>query len=94
MLGSLLVDVGRGLMAVLVDLVTKSILGSRGTLEKWLASGSTEYRKSIEECLPSAERGLAVLGDLLVGLLRGGRRGLLDGIPDVVGGVLDRLHCD
>lgn len=32
--------------------------------------------------------GVAVLGDLLVGLLGGGSSGTLDGLADVVGGVL------
>lgn len=34
-----------------------------------------------------AEGGIAVLGDLLVGLLAGGGTGTLDGLRDVVGGV-------
>lgn len=43
--------------------------------------------------LPGANVGVAVLGDLLVGLLAGSGRGALNGLRDVVGGVLDGLHC-
>ena len=73
MLSGLLVDIGRAVVLLLVELVTDSILGSRGT---------------------SAERGVAVLGDLLVGLLGGGGKSTLDGVSDVVGGVVDGIHCD
>ncbi len=44
--------------------------------------------------IPSRERRVGVLGDLLVGLLGGGRAGLLDSFGDVVGGVLDGLHYE
>jgi hypothetical protein len=42
----------------------------------------------------SANGGLSVLGNLLVDLLAGARSGSLDGLRDVVGGLLDRLHCE
>ena len=73
MLGSLLVDVGVGVVLLLVDLVANGILGGGGT---------------------AAEGGVVVLGDLLVGLLGSGRASALDGLRDVVGGVLDGLHCE
>jgi hypothetical protein len=53
-LGSLLVDAGRGAVLLLVELVTDGILGGRGT---------------------SANTGVAVLGNVLVGLLGSGRDG-------------------
>jgi len=37
---------------------------------------------------------VAVLGDVLVGLLGGGGSGALDLVRDVVAGVLDGLHVD
>ena len=45
-------------------------------------------------CIPSADGGVAVLGDLLVGLLGSTRGGLLDLLTDEVGTLLDRIHCD
>lgn len=39
-----------------------------------------------------AQAGIVVLGDLLVGLLGSLRTGTLDGLGNVVGGVLDGLH--
>lgn len=45
-------------------------------------------------CLPSADRGAVVLGDLLVGLLAARVQGALDGVRDVVSGVVDLVHCD
>lgn len=53
-LGSLLVDISRGVVLLLVDLVANGVL----------ASGQT-----------GAEVGVAVLGDLLVGLLGAGGGG-------------------
>lgn len=44
--------------------------------------------------LPSANAGVAVLGNLLVGLVAGTGDGTLDGLRDVVGGLLDGLHCE
>lgn len=44
--------------------------------------------------LPAGKVGVVVLGNFLVGLLGSGRAGLLDGLGNVVGGVLDGLHCD
>ena len=42
----------------------------------------------------SSKAGVVVLGDLLVGLLGSTRGGALDGLGDVVGGVLDGVHVD
>lgn len=44
--------------------------------------------------LPGAEAGIRVLGDLLVGLLGGTRGSLLSLLSDVVGALLDGIHCD
>ena len=43
---------------------------------------------------PSADGGVGVLGDLLVGLLGGALSGLLDRLGDVVGALLDGVHYD
>ena len=71
MLGSLLVEIGRLVVLLLVELVTDGILGGGGT---------------------SANASVGVLGDLLVGLLAAGGSSALDGVSDVVGGVLDVVH--
>ena len=62
-----LVDIGLGIVGLLVLLVDNGILGSGG------AAG--------EACV-------VVLGDALVGLLGGFGTGALNGLRDVVGGVL------
>jgi hypothetical protein len=71
-LGSLLVDVSRLVMLLLVDLVADGILGGRGPNVRG------QYRVN-EVCVvgersnsPSAEGGIAVLGNVLVGLLGAG----------------------
>jgi hypothetical protein len=61
------VDIGLGVVALLVLLVNDGILGGAGT---------------------GADVGVAVLGDVLVGLLGSLGAGALDGLGDVVGGVL------
>jgi hypothetical protein len=43
---------------------------------------------------PSADGGIRVLGDLLVGLLGGTRGGFLGLLGNVVGTLLDGIHCD
>lgn len=43
--------------------------------------------------IPSADGGIAVLGNLLVGLLGGSAGGLLDSLGDVVGTLLEGIHC-
>lgn len=45
-------------------------------------------------CSPSADAGVVVLSNLLVGLLRSGAGGTLDGVGDVVSGVADLVHDD
>lgn len=45
-----------------------------------------------EECLPSADAGIVVLGDVLVGLLGSLVGGTLDLVRDVVAGLLDGIH--
>ena len=72
-LGGLLVDIGRGVVLLLVNLIADGILGGRGT---------------------SAEAGIVVLGNRLVGLLGRGAGGALDRVSDVVGGVVDLVHVD
>ena len=46
------------------------------------------------QCSPSAEVGVVVLGNLLVGLLGSGVGSTLDGVGDVVSGVADLVHDD
>ena len=60
-------DIGLGIVGVLVLLVTKGIDSGVGT---------------------SAQLGVGVLGDVLVGLLRGSSTGALDRLGDVVDSVL------
>jgi hypothetical protein len=62
------VDIGLGIMRLLVLLVDNSVLGGSGA---------------------RAKAGVVVLGDVLVGLLGGGGTGALDGLGNVVGGVLE-----
>lgn len=50
-------------------------------------------RKRESSDLPGAEAGIRVLGDLLVGLLGGTRGSLLSLLSDVVGALLDGIHC-
>ena len=42
----------------------------------------------------SADGGVVVLGNLLVGLLGRTSGGALDGLGDVVAGLLEGIHCD
>ena len=44
--------------------------------------------------IPSTDGGIAVLGHLFVGFLGSAAGGLLDGLGNVVGTLLDRFHCD
>lgn len=45
-------------------------------------------------CLPITDTNIAVLGDLLVGLLGSTVGGALDLVGDKVAGVLDGIHVD
>lgn len=47
-----------------------------------------------ELSLPSADAGVVVLGDVLVGLLGDTAGGALDLVRDVVAGLLDGIHGD
>lgn len=60
-------DIGLGVVDLLVLLVTDGVDGGAGT---------------------GAPVGVGVLGDLLVGLLGSGGTGALNGLGDVVGGLL------
>ena len=44
--------------------------------------------------LPGTDGSVAVLGNLLVGLLGDTRHGTLNGLRGVVGGLLEGLHCE
>ena len=59
-----------------------------------LATGSGMRASQFKRDIPSADVGVVVLGDLLVGLLGGLRASALDRLRNVVGGVLDGLHCE
>lgn len=48
----------------------------------------------VEDNSPSAEGSVAVLSNLLVGLLGGTGSGLLDLLGDEVGALLDGIHCE
>jgi hypothetical protein len=43
--------------------------------------------------IPSVQAGVAILSNLLVGLLAGARDSTLDSLSDVVDSLLGRLHC-
>lgn len=75
----------------LVHLVTNSVLGGRGTVEM-LEKFEPECDARL--CLPSANGDVAILGNLLVGLLRSTGGGTLDGLRDVVESLLGGLHCE
>jgi hypothetical protein len=59
------------------------VLGLRGLVAESVLGGAGT----------GADAGVAVLGDLLVGLLGGGSGGLLDLLANKVTGLLDGLHC-
>lgn len=89
----LLVGLTLGVVLALVHLVANGVLGSvqaRKVMLAMLLGG----RVKIVGSLPGADGSVAVLGDLLVGLLAGTRGGLLDRLRDVVDGLLGGLHCD
>jgi hypothetical protein len=90
-LDGLLMGLSLAIVGVLVDLVTKSILGGGGTVPFVSQIASIV---NIARCLPSANGSLAVLRDGFVGFLAGLRGGALDGLRDIVGSLLDGLHCE
>ena len=90
-------DIGLGLASLLVvlallDLVAQGILGGSGASN--VVSWMIAYTQRLMQDLPSALRGVAVLGDLLVGLLGSARGGLLDLLADEVRSLLDGVHYD
>ena len=91
-LDSLLVSLALGVVLGLGGLVADGVLGSRGT-DNMLARYSG-LKLSMCEDIPSADASVGVLGNLLVGLLGGGGSGLLNLLRDVVGTLLDGIHCD
>lgn len=98
-LGSLLVNIGLGIVSLLVKFVANGVFGSsqtiRSNVSKCIHCGVVAAsRNKITKHLPSAGTGVAVLGNLLVGLVAGAGDGTLDGLRDVVGGLLDGLHCE
>ena len=82
-----------GVVLGLVNLVAESVLGGGGTVELIVRIIVIEKRRE-KEVLPSADGGVAVLGDVLVGFLGGSRGSLLDLLADVVGTLLDGIHCN
>ena len=83
-----------GVVLGLVNLVAESVLGGGGTVEEIVRTIVIDKRRGKKEVLPSADGGVAVLGDVLVGFLGGSRGSLLDLLADVVGTLLDGIHCD
>lgn len=84
-------DVGLVLVGGLVDLVTKSVGGGADAVEVV----NKDYVYQVDSIsLPSADRGVAVLGDLLVGLLGSTRGSALNGLSDVVNSLLSGLHYE
>jgi hypothetical protein len=92
-LDGLLVDISLAVVAGLLNLVAQSVLGGGQTV-KTLVNLVHEYSSRNEESLPGGGVDVAILGDLLVGLLGSTRGSALNGLRDVVGGLLDGLHCD
>ena len=91
-LGVLLVGLSLVVVGGLVNLVAQSVLGGRGTAKVLVKDSVLRYVRS--GSIPSADGGVAVLGNLLVGLLAGTGEGTLDGLRDVVDGLLSGLHCE
>lgn len=89
--GSLLVGLGRSVVLVLLGLVGDGITSSLETVRELADARLVECGRG-NECLPSADTGVVVLGDLLVGLLGSTAGGALDLVGDVVAGVLDGIH--
>lgn len=82
-------------MGVLVDLVADGILGGRGAVSN--VSGGPRAKEVVVKfgaILPSGDGVVAVLGDVLVGLLGDTGGSALDGLLDVLGGLLSSVHCD
>ena len=50
-------------------------------------------RRECRAGLPSADGGVGVLGNLLVGVLAGSVGSALDGLGDVVRALLEGVHC-
>lgn len=86
-------DLGLAIVSVLVDLVTDGVLGSTQTVNVYV-SPELISRAGHTANVPSANVGVAVLGNLLVRLVAGTRHGTLNSLRDVVGGLLNRLHCE
>ena len=80
MLGGLLVDVSRSFVLVLVELVAEGVLAGREAVA-YVNSCSCPMMQG-NESLPGGDVGVAVLGDLLVGLLGASGGGLLNGLRD------------
>lgn len=85
---------GLGLVVVgsLIELVTESVLGGAGTEGGVSGWARVEYKKG--RCLPSGDIDITVLRNLLVGLLAGTGGDRLDGLSNVVDGLLGGLHCE
>lgn len=90
----LLVGLGGGVVLVLVGLVLEGIEASLDTVRESMLVGWSKKRGLLCKNVPSADGGVAVLGNLLVGLLGSAVGGGLDGVRDIVGGLLDGIHVD
>jgi hypothetical protein len=84
------VSLSLGVVLILVKLVTKGVLGSRGTGIMLACIANRQARVNV----PGAEGSVRVLSNVLVGLLGGSAGSLLDRLGDVVDTLLERIHCE
>ena len=89
-LNLLLVTLSSGGVLRLLSLITKSVFG--GTSAAVRISRRKINVETVCSDIPSTERCVAILGNLLVGLLGGTGSGLLDLVGDEVGTLLDGVH--
>lgn len=95
-LDGLLVALALGGVLGLIGLVTQSVLGGGGTYRSVSRVLTSMICRQDRDggSLPSANAGVAVLGDLLVALFGNTRGSLLGLLADEVAGLLERIHYD
>lgn len=90
----LLVGLGRSVVLALIGLVTKGRASGLDTVEWMVSCVAHDGKRQMGRSIPSADAGVVVLGNPLVGLLGSTAGGGVDLVSDVVAGVLDGIHFD